>query len=256
MRAHPFLDERLALLDRDLAAEPANAHLLVARGSLLLDEGHADDALPDFDRALAIEPRLDVVHLQRSRALLALDRPEEARAEARRFVELDPGSARGWFQLAAVEGERKDRAGAIAAFARYFALAQQPRPEDYLARAELQRAAGDLDGALAGLDEGLARLGPLVSLLVRALELERERSDPAGALAIVDRLIAASPEDERWLLERAEWLDQLGRPAEARVALVAARSALATRPPARRDTAALRTVAERLDQLTQKLAAP
>jgi tetratricopeptide (TPR) repeat protein len=205
---------------------------------------------------LALEPHLDVIHLLRSRAYFALARREEARTEALRFLALVPASVRGWSHLAAVESALGDRDAALAAFARYFALAQQPLPEDYLARAELLRSTGDFEGALRGLDEGVARLGPLTSLLARELELERQRADPAGALAIVDRLIAASPQDERWLIARAETLARLGRAEEAGSALELARTALAARPPARRDAPALREVRERIDQLTRKLAAP
>lgn len=254
--AHPFLDERLALLDRDLAADPANPQLLLARGALQLDEGHAAEAISDLDRALAVEPRLAVVALLRSRALLALDRREEARREARRFLELDAGSARGWRQLAAVESARRDDDAATAAFARYFELAREPRPEDYLARAEVQLVAADLDGARRGLAEGVERLGPLVSLLARALEVEHARDDAAAALALAERLSAASPEDPRWQVEHAEALERLGRSEESRAALDAARAALAARSPARREAPALRAVAERIDQLSRQLAAP
>jgi predicted Zn-dependent protease len=253
--AHPFLDDRLILLDRQIAATPDDARLYLSRGSLLLDEGHAEAALADFDRALARDAGLTVVHLLRAQARLVAGDAPAALTEARRYLELEPRSARGWRVAARAELADGDQDGAIAAFDTFFEVAAEPRPDDYLERATLQRRAARFDDALRGLEAGIERLGALTPLLGAAFEIERERGRIVAALSWADRLVLASSQDERWQLERARLLRSLGRLDEARAALDAAERALAERSEPRRMAPALRQLSAEIERLRTDLAA-
>ena len=69
--------------------------------------------------------------------------------------------------------------------------------------------------AIRGLDEGIAQLGPVVTLQLAAVDFEVElgRIDPA--LDRFDRIAARSARKESWQLRRAVILEQAGRSEEA-----------------------------------------
>ena len=61
--------------------------------------GNFDESLEQFDLALREAPELAAGHYYRGSALLKLDQPEEALAEFRRALELDPDHALSAQQL-------------------------------------------------------------------------------------------------------------------------------------------------------------
>ncbi|NOT53338.1 MAG: hypothetical protein HOP18_01915, partial [Deltaproteobacteria bacterium] len=65
-------------------------------------------------------------------------------------------------------------AAAAVDFTHMIARLSDPTPDPYLERAQALISAGPdhFDEALRGLDEGITRLGPLVTLQLQAIELE------------------------------------------------------------------------------------
>jgi len=250
---HPFLHDRLVLLDRQIRETPGDPALYVSRGSLLLDERRPAEALRDFDRAAALDPSRDEVELLRSRACLALDDLGGAAAAAERFLARQPDSPAGWLQSARVDSALGRPTAAILAFDRFFALAPEAQPDLYLERAALVERSGDPRSAAEGLESGIERLGPLTSLLERVVELQLAAEDTESALTALDRLVASSPVAERWLVARAEVLLILGRAADAARDLTDARERLARRPVSRRSAPALLAVQSDLDRLSRRL---
>ena len=117
-----------------------------------------------------------------------------------------------------------------------------------MARARAVRSCGpqSLDEALAGLDRGIERLGPLVSLEFHAIELELERKNFDGALARLDRVAPQYGRRETVLERRGEILTAAGRENEARQAFAEALAALETISPSRRATPAMAQMETRL----------
>jgi len=78
----------------------------------------------------------------------------------------------------------------------------QPNPDLFLERARfLQKAGQDtLTGALIGPDEGLRRLGPVVSLQTAAIEIELLKENYPGALARLATIEASANRKEKWLV--------------------------------------------------------
>src|SRR6185503_15871944 len=107
------------------------------------DADRAERALTYLDRFLERDPANEEARAERGRALVMLGAPLEASLDFTCAV-----------QAAARRGD--------------------PPPEYYLDRAQAQAAAGGdhLEEALSGLDEGIARLGPVVTLELAALDLE------------------------------------------------------------------------------------
>jgi predicted negative regulator of RcsB-dependent stress response len=92
---------------------------------------------------------------------------------------------------------------------------------------------------LRGLDEGINKLGPVVTLQLAAIDLELRRKNYDGALARLEQITAQSGRKETWLVKRGEILKLAGRDDEARAAFNAALVAIEALPPAYRQSRAV-----------------
>ena len=99
----------LADFDRALALDPRLSGAFAARASI---ERGREAAIADWGRALALEPRRVAWLLERGSALLAARNLERALEDATRAVELDPGSGRAFLLRAAVRFGLGDAGGA------------------------------------------------------------------------------------------------------------------------------------------------
>jgi len=93
-----------------------------------------------------------------------------------------------------------------------------------------------IDEALRGLEEGISKLGPVVTLQLAAIDLELRRKNFDGALVRLDQIAAQSQRKESWLVRRGEILKLAGRDEEARAAFNAALNAIESLPPAHRQS--------------------
>lgn len=66
------------------------------RGTVLVKEGHFEEAIVLFDRALDLNPHSDVAWLGRGDALANLKRYQEALSNFDRAVQLNPGNYAAW----------------------------------------------------------------------------------------------------------------------------------------------------------------
>ncbi len=80
----------LNLLSRAIAADPNNAQAYFERGMVLLNLGQDADAVPDFDRALAIDPEFPGARDWRSRALESLGDHQSAAEDRLKELESHP----------------------------------------------------------------------------------------------------------------------------------------------------------------------
>jgi hypothetical protein len=90
-------------------------------------------------------------------------------------------------------------------------------------------AAGSKAEALRCLDEGVARLGPIASLELAAVDLELDRGNTVGAVSRIDRVAAQMERPDQLLAHRAQILAAAHDPEAARLA-----AADDARAPARR----------------------
>ena len=96
------------------------------------------------------------------------------------------------------------------------------------------------------MDDGIERLGPLVTIQLHAIDLELKRKQFDAALARLEKIAAQSPRKETWLARRGEILLQAGRREEARAAYEQALKALDTLPPGRRNVPAMNELERRI----------
>ena len=114
-----------------------------------------------------------------------------------------------------------------------------------------------IEQALRSLDEGLARLGPIVTLELEAIDLELRLNRHDAALARLDGITARAPRKDSWLARRGAILERAGRPDQARAAYRAALDSLTSQSERIQQTRASATLAEELradiERLDRKL---
>ena len=241
--AHGPLHEQIAALSARIERDPLDARLYLRRGELYGHHGETEAALADFDRAKRLDPALIAVDLSRGKLLFLAGRLAEARVALDGFLAAQPDDPDALSTLARTHAGLGRPGEAVEDYTRAIRAREkrgQALPDDYLERARVEAGRGGEHAleALRGLDEGLARLGPLVSLELYAIELELAAGRRDAALARLEAVAAQSPRKEPWLLRRAEILERAGRAADARLAYEQAAGAIDALPSRHRRTRA------------------
>jgi tetratricopeptide (TPR) repeat protein len=227
--AHPGAEHTLAALSQSIQERPNDQQLYLQRGSAYSNEGQLTAALADFRKAETLgDPVLVAFHQgvlhYRMKEFVA------ARRYFDTFLKRFPGHPPSLEYRARLLRDAGDHKAALADFNAYFSVQPQPNPGDYVSAADL--LAG-LEGAgtasaIEMLDRGMERLGVIAHLQQRAIDLELQRNNIAGA---IDRLGALEPsmgESPDWKVRMGELLLLADRPDDARQYLDAASVQLLT----------------------------
>jgi tetratricopeptide (TPR) repeat protein len=247
--AHDGVHEQIAEVTRRIERDPQNAALYLKRGELHRLHHDWNKATMDYDRAARLDPRLASVHLARGRMLYEAGRFEPAKVSIDGFLVGQPEHVEALVTRGRVLAKLNRHAEAAKDFSAAITHSvPRPQPEMYIERAQVLAAAGEAfrDEALRGLDEGIERLGPLVTLQLAAMDLELAQKRYDRALARLERIAAQSPRKETWLARRGEILEQAGRKTEAHESYAAALAAVETLPPHRRRVKAVTELETRL----------
>jgi tetratricopeptide (TPR) repeat protein len=222
-----------------IARAPSDARLYLRRGELHRVHEDWDGALADFDRAATLAPGDDTIDFLRGRTLEQAGRAAPARIALDRYLAQHPDHADALLARARALRALGEYPAAASDFTRAIDLIARPDPDVFLERAHVEIARGDADGALAGIDAGIAGVGSIASLQSFAIEIELQRGRVDEALARLERVAVQSPRKESWLARRGDILAGAGREPEARAAYAAALAAIEALPRSARRTAAM-----------------
>ena len=131
-------EEALAEFERALALDPYNVRALYGRGLIRQAEKEHQQAIEDFTAANGLSPQKAEPLLARANSYFALDKAKEAVADLDEAVQADPNSALAWSSRGAAYERMGDKANASASYSRALAL----RPKDEAARSGLARTGG------------------------------------------------------------------------------------------------------------------
>ena len=244
-QAHDGIAGQIARLSAQIAQEPASAELLVRRADLYRRCREWTLALADLDRAEQLDRSLAAVNLVRGQVFLGQGRHPEANQAATKFLVAHPQHIEALIVRARARMALGSTRGAIVDFTN--ALELRPLPEVYVERARaLATTTAGVPDAISGLDEGIARIGSIVSLELEAISYEIRLRRFDQALSRIDRIIGRSSRHETWLARRGEILEAAGRIDEARAAYAAALDAASQLPPAKQQTRATSLLITRL----------
>ena len=244
--AHGGLDGQIAALSALIIRHPADADLLVKRSELYRTNRQYEFALADLDRATKLRRQLPAADLVRAHVLLDMGRLQGAVDAASRFLTAQPAHA----DALIVRGRARAKLGRAPDAAIDFTRALEVKavPDWYVERARLisPTGAAGVDAALRGLDDGIRRLGPLVTLELEAIDLELRVGRHDAALARLDRVMVQAARKENFLARRGAILESGRRTAEARSAYLEALAAVQNLPPWTQRTPMVTALAERL----------
>ena len=131
-------EEALAEFDRALALDPYNAQALYGRGLIYQSEKQHQQAIEDFTAANGLTPQRAEPLLGRATSYLALDKAKEAAADLDEAVQADPNNAPAWAARGLAYERLGDKAKAAASYGRAIAI----RPKDEASRSALARVGG------------------------------------------------------------------------------------------------------------------
>ena len=213
--------------------------------------------MADLVAAGKLDPSLTLVDFFRARLLLDSGAPAKAEPFVVRYLAAAPREPEGWYLRGEIAGALRRFDEAAAHYTTGLGLAPSPRPDQYLRRARLLAAAPDADlpRVLASLDEGLAKLGPVISLLDYAIDLEIQAGRHDAALGRIARAMENLPRRERWLVRQGDLLVTCGRSRDAAASYRAALAAIAELPERYRDTVPMEKLAADARASLQKLTA-
>ena len=247
--AHEPLPVQIEQATRKIAAEPKNAELYLERGELYRIKGERQKALQDYATAERLDPSLRSVDLGRGLLFLGAQKPADAVAPLRRYVESHPGSSEGRISL----GRALMKAGRPADAAAEFATALEARldPDLVIEQAAALVAAKRVDEAVTVIDGACSKLGPLVTLHSAAIRIEVDNGRFDAALKRIAECERAAVRKESWMAWRGDILMKAGRAGEGLEAYRQALAELETLPPARRKVKAIADLEERLRRALQ-----
>jgi tetratricopeptide (TPR) repeat protein len=131
-------EEALSEFDKAIALDPNNAQALYGRGLLYQAEQQHQLAIDDFTAANGLTPQQAEPLLGRAISYLALDKAKEAAADLDEAVQADPQNAQIW----TTQGLAYERLGDKTKAAGSYGRAIELRPKDEAARSGLARVGG------------------------------------------------------------------------------------------------------------------
>lgn len=234
--AHGDLHPRILEITGQIQRAPTNASLYFQRAELYRIDGDFTNALTDLNTVARLDRSLKRVDFLRGQVQLDAGQPQSALTPLNRYLADQPPDSEAYTARARVLVKLERPAAAIEDFTSAIKLSTTPNPELFIERAAAWRALGQPQEALRGLDEGIRRLGPIVTLQLPAVDAELALKKTDAALARTDTVMARLQRKETWFVRRAEILRGVGREAEARTNYFAALEAINRLPPAHRGT--------------------
>jgi tetratricopeptide (TPR) repeat protein len=244
-----LLVPRIALSDQDLHIRiehlseqidqhPGDYHLYASRGELYRQHEEFDAALADLSIAAANGPRefRTTADLFRGRIWLDSGRPDLALPALDRFVQAQPEHVGARVVRAKIHETLSNFEAAIWDYSVAIQVQDRPKPGLSLDRARVlaNEKVNRPAESLRGIDAGVEKLGPLVTLLQFAIDLEAREQNYEAALRRVDSLSPKLRERPGWLVRRAELLQLDGRMAESQLVYRQALAAIEQLPDSRR----------------------
>lgn len=238
--AHGDIAEHIQIMTDQYQLQPS-AELLVRRARAYIDQNNPRAARKDLQRALDLEPQRHEAWYWLASAELKLGQPARALEAIEKFLgAADSDTARASGLV--IKGDALLAAGDPLAAAETYAGALRLEPD---ANPEhVLKAVDAFHAAKSGrwrseLDEGLRRLGPLVSLQERGYQYDMADGDYESALRRVGQMLASGLRRPQLLYKQALTYKALQRPEAARASLQAALHELEQLPAVRREIPAL-----------------
>jgi predicted Zn-dependent protease len=256
--AHPELEEQIQALTRLIEAKPDDAALYLQRGEVHRIHRDWEKAEADFKRVRELDREMVIVEYCLGKMKLEAGHPEEARKLLDGYLEKRPNDSNARAARGRALAQLDKHLAAAEDFSKAIKHASETnlRPQLFLERARSLMAAGPehLSLAIAGLDEGLEKLGEPVALDLYAIDLETAGGRYDAAIRRIDRLAVKAARQEPWLMRKGTVLEAAGRKAAALEVYRKALHEVEALPQNRRGSKAVRRLEDEARAAIQRLA--
>jgi tetratricopeptide (TPR) repeat protein len=233
---HGALDEQIDSLSALIKQSPS-AERYLQRAELRRHHGDLSLALADCERAAELQPGFPPTFLIKAEIEFDAHQLPRARQSVERFLAGQTNHVAALVLRGRILAGQKEFIDAAESFSLAISNAKSPEPDHYIERADALLAASRPVEALKSLDEGIARFGSVVTLQLRAIEIERKSKQYDNALKRVETMLRQSARKDQWLLARAQILEEADRKQRARESWREALLAIDQLPENRRATA-------------------
>ena len=256
--AHGDVHERIDALSQRIATpDPDTANVYLERSGLYRLDGDIDRALADIATATSINPALPQLDWFRAQLLHEAKLSRTALVSLNRFLRNQRNHLDARLLRARIHARLGNGQAAAADYGHAINQMEHPGPDCFLERANAIGAgpAPDVQTALQGLDEGIRSLGPIPSLQLRAIQLERKLGNVDAALARLQTLIDRSPHNANLIGQKGDILHEAGHVDRARAAYREALDRIESLPQSRRASRDSKTLQQSLQQRLSELKA-
>lgn len=189
----------------------------------------------------ALDPELKEVHFEVADMAYRRGQLPEALVLCTGFLDEHPKHAPAWALLAGIHAATNDYDQALTALDVHLRETTRPVPGRYLQRASWMETAGrEPTEIIAGLEEGVKRLGPLPQLHMAMLERHRRAKNPAAAIQVLAALEAGAGSNPKWMVLRGNLYLEAGNRSAAATAFQQAQAAISALPARRQRVPAFR----------------
>lgn len=186
----PFEDAELR--DRVSVLDPRTAVLYIDRGNVYFSMNVLDNAISDYDRALAILPDAAAAYHCRATAWYIKKDYQRALADYDKALKLDPKLAKSFVGRGLVRLDMGDNKGAFDDFEA--AIKVDPRSaEAYSYRGDAKRLTGDNTGALADYEHAMKLNNKLANPYLGRAAMRSAEKDFTGAINDLTKAIELDP---------------------------------------------------------------
>ncbi len=211
--AHPGTDVAIIDLTALISSAPKSAELRLRRATCYLEHQRWSEAASDIDQAARLSPDHPGLALAWAEYFLARDEPVASINALASHLISHPSDPAARILSARARSLSGDNIGAQNDFQIALRHLPEPKPELWL---EANALITEPATALADLETGLTRLGPVPALEERALKLELQLGRIDFALQRLMRLAAHAERPEIFHRRRGDILMQANRINEAR----------------------------------------
>ena len=215
--SHGNLHEQIAKISKQIKAHPDSALLYFKRGQLHHQHGDLQLSLKDLKKTRKLQPDFSEVNYDLAEVLADMSKPKKALSSIQKFITDYPQSMKAYLNRARIYTMFGKHSLATSDYQVAIKLSVQPLPEYYLLLSEslIQGKVADHQAAIKCLQDGKKRLGFIITLQNRMIDIELLRQQYTSALSLIDETLAQLNRKEKWLVKKAEVLAQAGKIQEA-----------------------------------------
>jgi tetratricopeptide (TPR) repeat protein len=223
--AHGELLIRIATASREIATN-ATAERYLNRAELYRQDQNWNAAETDYNEATRLGIKADTVDLCRAQLEADRNHLDSARTILDKIIVHSPGEGKAFIARAHIHVRQGARPAAIADYKLGSSLGAELDSDAFLEWGQMLAAEKQTTEALAVLDRGIGKFGPMNALQVYAMDLELGLKNNAAALARLQIIIDHADRKERWLARRGDIQLAAGSAIEARQSYEAALAAI------------------------------